>query len=205
MRKHILFWLGLTFFLMPALGYGQAPHEIAGFVLGKNISQYRDRIKPETDLPVRHTESVHEVEIKDMDGFKSGVISYGTCEEPGKIIRIRLKYADNSKTFYETLLKHFKDRFGQPSEWRGDPFHIVINWKWSFTDTENNRISLQLQHNTKDSEENIGNTVKLAMTNAVEAEQRCFDKKEAEAKNQGEKAKGRGRQEPITLEHLIPR
>jgi hypothetical protein len=205
MRKHILFLLSLPFFLVPAMGDAQVPHEIAGFVLGKNISHYKDRIKPETDLPMRHMESIHEVEIKNLDGFKSGLLTYGTCHETGRILKIRLKYADSSKKFYETLFKRFKDRFGEPAEWQGDPFHIVISWKWSFMDKENNRISLQLQHNTKDVEEKIGNSVKLSMTNAMEAEQRCLNKKEAEVRTKGKKKKGRDQKKPIPWESYIPR
>ena len=205
MRKRNLFWISLLLFLVPAISYAQAPHGIAGFVLGKNINEYKDRIRPRTALPVRHLESVQEVEIEKIDGFKSGLINYGTCVEPGRILMIKLKYADASKKFYDTLLKRFKERFGEPSEWRGDPFHIVIDWKWSFTDTEKNRISLQLQHNTKDSKEKIGNAVKISMTNALETERRCFDKKEAEAQMKGTKKTGRARQKPIEWERFIPR
>ena len=205
MRKQILFLLSLPFFLVPAMGYAQAPHEIAGFVLGKNISHYKDQIKPETDLPMRHMESIHEVEIKHLDGFKSGLLTYGTCYKSGRILKIRLKYADNSKKFYEKLLKRFKSRFGKPGEWQGDPFHIVISWKWSFTDKENNKISLQLQHNTKDVEEKLGNSVKLSMTNAIEAERRCLNKKEADAQIKGGGKTGRDPKKPVPWESFIPR
>jgi len=204
MRKPILFWMNLIFFLVPAMGYAKAPHEIAGFTLGKNISHYKERLKPGTDMPMRHMESIHEVEIQKTDGFKSGIITYGSCVESGRILKIRLKYEDSSKKFYEKMLQRFKKHFGEPSEWRGDPFHIVISWKWSFRDEENNRISLHLQHNTKDVEEKLGNSVKLSMTNAMEAEQRCIKKKETEAQARGMKKKGRDRKKPVPWEQLIP-
>ncbi|MBW1695266.1 MAG: hypothetical protein JRH18_18650 [Deltaproteobacteria bacterium] len=174
--KRGMIWF-ISVFLFPGLCIAQAPHEIAGFALGKNINEYKDRILTESDLPVRYLETLREVEIKEVEGFKSGLIIYGTCNEPGKILKIKLKYADSSRAFYDALLKRFKQRFGEPSEWRGDPFHIVINWKWSFTDKENNRISLHLQHNTRDLEEKLGNSVKLTMTSGIEAERHCFEAK----------------------------
>lgn len=177
------------------------PKGIAGFVLGKNINDYKDLMRPETDMPIRYLESYREVEIRKIPGFKTGLIGYGTCVESGRILRIRVKYDDSSKKFYDQLLKRYKARFGEPTEWRGDPFHIVINWKWSFTDKDNNRISLHLQHNTQDADERIGNSVKLTLTTAIEAERRCFDDK---ARGDSGDA-GSQQSEPTDWDRLIPR
>ena len=95
------------------------------------------------------------------------MIAYGTCSKPGHIVRIKLKYADASKKFYEDLLKQFKKSFGEPDEYRGDAFKIVIAWKWSFVDEENHKISLILQHNAMDEDEKIGNAVKITRNNFV--------------------------------------
>ena len=59
----------------------------------------------ETALPVRYYESFQEVEIKPVEGFKSGLIGYGTCQKPGLIVRIKLKYEDSSKSFFKKLLE----------------------------------------------------------------------------------------------------
>ena len=124
----------------------------------------------ETSLPIRHMESTREVEIKPIKGFKNGLIAYSTCAAPNRIVRIKLKYSDSSKTFYEKLKKHIDARFGKCDEYRGDPFHIVVAWKWSFIDKDNNKISLILQHNTRDEEEKMGNSIKLTMTNLLESD-----------------------------------
>jgi len=157
----------------------EVPRELAGFVLGGHISQVKDRIRMETALPERYQPFIHEAEIREMGAFKSGLITFGNCAAPGRIVRIRLKYEDSSRKFYEELLRRFKERFGDPDEWRGDPFGIVLAWKWSFTDREGNRISLILQHNSRDEEERIGNAVKFTMTNLIEEERLCFEKKQA--------------------------
>jgi hypothetical protein len=179
----------------------EAPHEIAGFVLGKNIDEVKDRLDMSTNLPLRRRESLREVEINKTEGFKSGLITYGTCVDPGQIVRIKLKYAESSKKFYKTLLKRFKKRFGEPSEWRGDPFHIFLDWKWSFTDKDGNRISLHLQHNSKDAEEKIGNAVKLTSRTGLEGEWKCHEEKTASKSSR----KIEKQKRPIDWEFIIPR
>jgi hypothetical protein len=151
-------------------------------------------------------EGLVEVETQEMEGFKSGLIGYGTCASPGRIVRIKLKYADSTRKFYESLLALFKKRFGEPVEWRGDPFHVVIAWKWSFVDKGNNRISLLLQHNTKDEEEKMGNSVKLNMRNFVEDEYRCFEEKNRDSSGKSKKgAQVKKQGVPIDWDVLIPR
>jgi hypothetical protein len=168
----VVFLLGLN---VSARG-GSVPHAVGGFELDRSIDAYKERVILETALPIRYMENIQEVEIKPIEGFKSGLIAYGTCYRPGHIVRIKLKYADESKTFFEQLLKRFEDKFGKPDEYRGDPFHILISWKWSFVDSRNNRISLTLQHNTLDEEEKVGNAVKLTMSNLLEEDRNCFRK-----------------------------
>ncbi len=181
---------------------GQAPKALGGFRLGADIAAYKDRIRAETVLPLRYRESVNEVEIKDIPGFQSGVIWYGTCEHPGRILRIKLKYADSDKAFFEKLLKRFKQRFGEPGQWRGDPFHIVIAWKWAFTDENGNDISLILKHNTKDHDDKIGNSVKLTIWDWVNAESRCS---ESSRPQRAEPAESDPDRQPVDWDLLIPR
>jgi hypothetical protein len=90
---------------------------------------------------------------------------------------LKFKYAHASKRFYDELLKRYKAQLGDPDEWRGDPFRIVLAWKWHFTDENGNRISLILQHNIRDEDEKEGNSVKMTMWNLVLEEERCFEKK----------------------------
>jgi hypothetical protein len=157
--------------------WAEAPHQVGPFMLNKDIAEYQDYVIMETALPIRHMENIEEVETKPIEGFKSGIIAYGTCSAPGHIVRIKLKYTDSSKKFYDELLKRIKQRFGDPSEYRGDPFHIVIGWKWSFLDKNNNRISLTIQHNTMDAEAKKGNSIKLTMTNLIDKDRLCHKEK----------------------------
>lgn len=182
----------------------QAPHQAGGFILGDNITNYKERVRMDTALPIRYMEWINEVEIEPEEGSKSGLIWYGTCASPGKIVRIMLKYSDSSKDFYEKLLSLCKKRFGEPDEWRGDSFHIVIAWKWNFTDAEGNRIGLIVQHNTKDSDERMGNSIKLSMGNLMDDEAGCYGRKNPEDGFQPLKA-GKRSLEGLDWDKLIPR
>lgn len=180
MKKIMILGVICSITLLLKGGYAaEAPHELAGIVLGGELQDFKDFLKQETILPIRYFETLKEAEVKDIEGFKNGLVTFGTCTEPWRIVRIKFKYADSSKKFYDQLLKRFKERFGEPDEWRGDPFHIVLAWKWSFTDKDNNSISLILQHNTRDQEEKKGNSVKMTMWNLIEKETQCFEKRQA--------------------------
>jgi hypothetical protein len=178
MKKKVVIGLAVLLLFIPGMTLAGAPQQIGGFVLDQDIKKFEDRVIMDTALPVRYAENIEEVEIKFTQGFKSGLIAYGTCDQPGHIVRIKLKYADSSKKFYKNLLKRFKKRFGEPDEYRGDPFKIVDAWKWSFVNQQNHRISLILQHNSKDEQEKIGNSVKLTNTTLMEEDLLCYKNKQ---------------------------
>ena len=142
-----------------------APHEIAGIALGSQVDSYPDIIR---------SNFLKEVVVSDWHGFRNGVISYGSCRYNGQILKIDMKYEDKSKDFYNTLLGKFRERFGEPDSWAGDSFGVMLIWKWQFVDSENNKISLSLQHNSKNTDETLGNMIKFSLPEKIEEERRCF-------------------------------
>ena len=185
MKKISCIFSSVLLFLLSSACFAEPPTAVAGFVLGGKISDFEDKILMGTAMPIRYRKYLLEVEIKKTEGFKSGLIWFGTCTQPNRIIRIKLKYADSSKRFYKELLKRFKQRFDEPDEWRGDPFHVVIAWKWSFEDRSGNRISMVLQHNTMDGEEKMGNALKLTLTDEITREADCYEKKHPQGTQTG--------------------
>jgi len=142
-----------------------APTRIGGFTLGDDITNY-----PEIEA----SNYLREVVISDWHGFRKGIISYGTCAYPGQIVKIRLKYEDKTKDFYDVLLKKFTDKYGKPTEWKGDAFGVLYVWKWHFRDKNDERITMILQHNLRNDDETIGNEVKLSFPERMEDERLCF-------------------------------
>ncbi len=177
MKKLNTAWVAIIVLIFSGTGFAETPHQLGPFILGHDIAEFADFIQMDTSLPIRYMESVREVEIKPIKGFKSGLIAYGTCAAQNRVVRIKLKYDDDTKAFYQNLKKRIEYRFGKSDEYRGDAFHIVIGWKWSFIDTDKNTITLLLQHNTRDEEEKMGNSIKLTMTNLLESDWECFKNK----------------------------
>ena len=201
MNRFYLLLIVLVLMCTPVSAATGPPLSIGGFEMGGYLTDHKDRVDMESLLPLRQNRYLHEVEILETDNFESGLIWIGNCADPGRIVRIKLKYADASRKFYEELLKRFKQRFGEPAEWRGDPFRIVIAWKWSITDTSGNRISMILQHNSRDTEESMGNSLKLTAWELVDAERQCWQDKTTQTKGKIE-VKKTG---PPDWDQLIPR
>ena len=204
MKKTIIGCLALLWLTTPSVAWTQVPHQVGGFVLGEKIAHFKDRVSMETATPIRYQEYLHEVETLNVKGFKSGRISYGMCDQVGRIVQIKLKYADDSRNFYNELLKRYRQQFGKPDKWKGDAFHVIISWKWSFLDRHKNRISLILQHNKRDPSQKLGNVVKLTMVNLIESEHDCFMSKIPPSAGD-EKTLSPPQQGPPDWDVLIPR
>ena len=196
--------MSLLFF--PVMSSAQAPQQIAGIRLGANIDQYKDLLQMDTALPVRHMEYVSEVELKpSFEGYRSGYIFYGNCDKPGRIVKLKLKYERSDKEFFDDLVKRFKQKFGNPDQYRGDAFRAFIAWKWSFKDKSGNNISLILQHNSADVEEYTrGNSVKLSATSLLEKEAKCDELKNPEPKQKLQVKGEKGVNEQVDYQRLIP-
>ncbi len=162
---------GITFFVLclffSTSGHAatKIPSEVGGIALGSDVTDYPN---------IEYSNYMKEVVVYDWNGFHKGIISYGICKFPGEIIKIKLKYYKSDKDYFQILLKKFKKKYGKPTEWKGDSFGILHIWKWNFVDKNNNRVSLVLQHNSKNPNENIGNMVKLYYPDRIVAEQKCF-------------------------------
>ncbi len=167
-KHHLILLLAIVIsplFLHSPADAEKFPQEIGGIALGSNVKTYPH---------LTQSNYLKDVVVTDWHGYRKGVISYGACQHVDEILKIDLKYEQKDKKFYKKLLKKFKQNFGDPDQWKGDSFGLVHIWKWYFTDEKNNRISLILQHNSKNSNETIGNMVKLSYPNKIADEKKCF-------------------------------
>lgn len=184
--------ISLSIMSTPAAAQQTAPSTAGGFTLNSPISDYTIE---------RHENYLSEVIITDLKGFRKGFITYGTCENPGRILRIKLKYHDRSYKFFEELLERYKQSFGEKPKFSGDRFGNVKSWKWEFVNKDSHRVTLVLQHNLKDTDESMGNMVKLSMPELMDSERLCFNES---IENKGADSK-QGQEKDIEWEILIPR
>ena len=171
------------------------PTEIGGFKLGEFITNYPQ---------IEYSEYPKEVVVNDWHGFRKGIISYGTCAYPGRIVKIRMKYQNSSKNFYDELLKKYKSKYGKPTEWKGDAFGVLYIWKWRFVDKDNRRVNLILQHNLQNDNENVGNMVKISFPELMEEERFCVIDFFEKNKTAEEKETIKQRMKP-NWDYMLPR
>lgn len=184
----------------------KAPHQIAGFVLGENISRYESQLNATSAWPLRHQEYLTEVDLNDVPGYSNATLMYGTCAQPRTIVRINLEYSASDRRFFEELLARYKERFGDPDECKGDLFQVIIAWKWSFKDSKGRHISLILQHGM-DEDSKPGNSVKLTDMTRLDEERACNDRQHperAEQRKQPSKSAPKGHREPVDYQRFIP-
>lgn len=157
-----------------------APTELAGIRLGDTVEAVRTKLRltPESRECPRSGLSV--VSVAPMAGFRSGYVEVGECAHPGRIVRIKMHYADDSLTFFNTLLGALTKRYGEPAQWRGNAFGTLRTWKWALPAADGSRVSLILMHYAGDDDAfTEGNSIRLAVPSLVRQEQHC-----QEAKNQ---------------------
>jgi hypothetical protein len=194
-RNILLVILSVFLYGAPLHAGNNVPHEVGGLALGADITDY-----PE----VVGSNFLQETVVTDRYGFRKGIISTGVCKYPDKILKMRMKYDNSSKKFFQKLLKKYKKKYGAPHEWKGDSFGILHIWKWHFTDSENRKVSLSLQHNLKNTNESIGNLVKLSYPELVEEERSCFNQMCEDKKKEHDSQKLEKMKKP-NWDYMIPK
>lgn len=151
------------------------PMSLAGINLGADIATVHHRCKLSTDIPLADERHLNEIQLKPqfVPGVKSGSVAYANCGKKGQIVRIKIKFDNPYRPFFNDLLNRYQKIFGKPEEWRGDPFQTVVSWKWSFKNEIGQRVSLELTH-SKDEDYKTGNFVKLTLRSLWEEEAACL-------------------------------
>jgi len=173
--------LGVVCAVSPGHAQSAPPTEIAGFRLGDAIGPYASKLDREITEEKLVRQYLTVSALLPVPGFRSGYVTYGNCVTPNRIVRIKMNYEDESKGFYEQILAALKKRYGEPQEWRGNPFGTLRTWKWSFTDGALGDVSLILQHYSGgDNDFTRGNSIRLAANGLNKAESDCYFAKHPE-------------------------
>lgn len=171
--RYLILFLCLA---LPASVQAEAiPMTLAGITLGTDITTVHYCCKLSTDIPLVEERFLNEIQLKPqfVSGIKSASVAYATCAQKGKIVRLKLKFDNSSRDFFNDMLRRYEKQFGKPEEWRGDPFQRVISWKWSFKNEIGQRVGLELTH-SKDEDYKMGNFVKLTLRSLWEEEAACL-------------------------------
>jgi hypothetical protein len=154
---------------------GNIPMSLAGIELGADVSTVDHCYVPSTDIPLAEERHLNEIDLEAqfVPGIKSGSVAYATCSQKGRIVRIKLKFDNPSRAFYDDLLKRYEKAFGKAHEWRGDPMQTVLSWKWNFKDASGKKVNVELTH-SEDEDYKTGNFVKMSYRSLWEEESACL-------------------------------
>ena len=188
---------------LSAQSHQKIPKGIAGFELNKDIREYSDRVRMEKGLVEIDYPYLTAYEILPFPGFRGGFLVVGNCTGSQKVLRIKLKYSNGTKKFFKRLKENIVRRFGDPIEYRGDPFHVFVAWKWRFVDSNGNAISLILQHYSGlDEEYAAGNSIKINFISGIKQERECYRK--AREKSFSKRGIKKGKVPPLNIEYYLP-
>ncbi|SMC23936.1 hypothetical protein SAMN02746041_01874 [Desulfacinum hydrothermale DSM 13146] len=208
MKRYLIVLCILHLMATAVPAWAKAPREIAGYRLGQSLDSCYQRVVAGPVYPVRLRPYLMEVPVVVPQGFHSGYIIYGNCADPGIIARIKVKYANDSRRFFDQLLNRLKQRFGDPDEYKGDAFQAYLAWKWSFEEPDGQRITMILSHYSGDDDEHTqGNALKLTLTTQIAKERRCYEAEEKRKPKPGMRlGRGQGRAgAPQNWDNLLPR
>ncbi len=175
-------WCIVGLLVLPGMVFaaGPGPTELAGLRLGADIATYSHLVEMDSAAKGFFRPHLEMVAIKDREGLRSAYADYGTCKNKGRIVRIKVNYRDGSLKFFEKLLEEIKKRYGQPEDWRGNPFGTLRAWKWSVKSGDD-RISMVLMYYAgDDGEYTEGNSLRITSRNLVEEEDRCYAEKKTD-------------------------
>lgn len=168
-QKIIIFCTTILICLSPVFLSAQpAPKTIGGITIGEPIGSCE---QPTYD---------HYLKEKNIDmdnGFRKATIAYGTCAYKDEILKIKMKYTDKSEMFFKDIYQELIDKYGKPDTWKGDSFGVLTIWKWHFTDSNDNMVSLSIEYNKKDPEQSMGTVIKLSYPAKIEHERKCANDK----------------------------
>jgi hypothetical protein len=158
----------------------EAPQELAGIRLGQTVEAMGDRLVPAGANRAFHRPFIGIMPVAPVPGYRSGYVDYGLCAKPGRIVRIKMHYNDDSLAFFNRVMAALTKRYGDPKEWRGNAFGTLRTWKWGLRSGDGQPVSLILMHyEGEDGAFTEGNSIRIAATSMVREEERCQAEKQA--------------------------
>lgn len=185
---------------------GTGPTELAGLRLGQSVDACAGKLMPKSVDRALYRPYLGIMPAAPVQGYRSGYVEFGLCAAPGRIVRIKMHYADDSLEFYNRVLAALKKRYGEPREWRGNAFGTLRTWKWGLTAPDGEPVSLILMHyEGTDGAFTEGNSIRIAATGRVAQEQRCHEARDRDAGSRDDAPSVKADIQSLGLEWFLPR
>lgn len=156
---------------------GPAPVSVAGFRLGDDISRYQTICDIEQGRAIPDTPFLNEACLhpQALNGVRGGSLIYGSCANPGKVMGIKIKFAEMSKRLFKNLLGRYTKRFGDPTAYKGDPQRNAVAWEWDISGSEGRHVKVLLMYST-DPATRPGVSIQMTDHSLLDLEFTCYRK-----------------------------
>lgn len=156
---------------------GPAPVSVAGFRLGDDISRYQALCDVEQGRAIPDAPFLLEACLypQALNGIRGGSLIYGSCANPGKVMGVKIKFAEMSKRLFKNLLGRYTKRFGDPTAYKGDPQRSVVAWEWDISGSEGRHVKVLLMYST-DPATRPGVSIQMTDHSLLELEFTCYRK-----------------------------
>lgn len=176
LKKTIITIILLLSFSRPA--WAGSGISLAGIELGDNANSYLARVDMASSVKIFDQEYLSVAKILPTEGYKSGYVTYGTCANSGEILKIKLKYADESASFFNKVKNAVESKYGKHDEWRGNAFGTLKTWKWSIKDTRGRDVSIILMRYVGDDDAfTQGNSIRISLPDEFGVQKKCWEEK----------------------------
>ncbi|QJB56402.1 hypothetical protein [Pseudodesulfovibrio sp. zrk46] len=164
----------LLFSVSAAMAGNGLPMSVAGITLGKDIKGYAKCCNMQLASPMPDAPFLSEVHLDGdyLPGVRGGSLTYGNCDNAGKVVRIKLKFHDRSMRLFDKLLAKYKKAYGNPDSYEGDAFKNVIAWRWNFSQ-DGQKVSVILMW-SRVKELRPGVSIKMSLDSMIESEYECY-------------------------------
>jgi hypothetical protein len=169
----------LSFLLFASIAQAGSglPLTLSNITLGDDIDKYAECCNMSFATPMPDAPFLTEVHLRSnyLDGIRGGSLTFGNCDKPNKLVRIKLKFHDRSQKLFNKLLDMYTETFGKPESYEGDVFRNVIAWRWNFTH-DGEQASLLLMW-SRDNELRPGVSIKMSYDSQINREYETFKTK----------------------------
>ena len=181
------------------------PDALVGISLGRTVEEQAAKLVPTDADRMFHRPALGVMPVAALKGYRSGYVDYGLCAAKGRVVRVKMNYSDDSLEFFNRILEALKKRYGEPKEWRGNAFGTLRTWKWSLKSKNVGPVSLILMHYAGDDGAfTDGNSIRIAATDLIHAEEACGVTPTAGKKGEELPADGSGI-DALGLDWFLPR
>lgn len=185
MKKLLIACIILVGVAITAAHAKDVPQTIAGITLGSDFTQYQKLCRMDfygTNSDIIFLKNAP-IKYNAISGIRGGDLYVTTCANPGKVVRVKLKFIDRGKRLFDRLLKEYSDRFGDPDNYKGDAFRNVIVWEWIIQNGDD-ECNLTLTYSI-DPEFRPGVTIKFTDVDMLRRDYKCYLKKHPPQKHKG--------------------